>query len=869
MRRWRLALIGLSSLWMACGPEPVVECTSPAECDDGEECTLDLCDQGTCKNNADDTIIPAQGSTLDCKQEVCSGGIKSQIANNAETPNDNVPCTADSCVNGSPVFNPNDNACGTPGDCKALVCDPQGALGTPDNNGCSAITNNNNTPNDNASCTTDSCLNGTPIHIANNAVCVGVSGETATCVLEACDPTDPGADPVSGCAVTFDDLACSDGNFCTDDACDPTGVGADGITGCTITPNIGQPTQIDGNCQLEVCNNGNPSQSPDDTDIPSADTDGVGCTNPGCSGGLIVETPNDNNCNDGLGCTLDFCDAVLDCSVLADSSSCDPGEGCDPNQDPGANPTGCVNVDTCPPTLAALENGTVNGDTTSLVSDINLSCGDNTVAHPDLAFALDLAVDSDVLISVQGGHEFAIGLTDLAGGACGTELLCVNSAPALIGFLGDLAIINLAAGSYAIIIDGSGATLQAGAFDLTVVSDPTTITAGDLVINELHADVRTPLLDANAEFFEIANPSNTFFVSTAGLLLVEDDGSPVNQTLTQNGANGAQLFVEPGGFLLGVPNVDTALNGGLTQEFDLLHGLNNTPNETFVITKGATIIDSVNLIAVGSAGTDGVSFQLDPLVKDADLNDLAAAWCETPTASYTTGNRGTPNTENESCTPPACTVGTQAADCNDNQACTDDVCVAGACQNNPDNTNTAVSDGFACTSEACVAGNTVITQNDNLCDDGVGCTLDFCTGTGGAAVTGCEVLADDTLCLANETCDVVNDCQAGGPVCGNGIIEAGEECDGGVTCDAACQRIPVCGDGFIDAPETCDDSNTSNGDGCDATCQIEPPPGGLVLNEFDYDQVGGDTLEFVEVFNGSGVTVSLTPWPPESSWSLV
>jgi cysteine-rich repeat protein len=40
-------------------------------------------------------------------------------------------------------------------------------------------------------------------------------------------------------------------------------------------------------------------------------------------------------------------------------------------------------------------------------------------------------------------------------------------------------------------------------------------------------------------------------------------------------------------------------------------------------------------------------------------------------------------------------------------------------------------------------------------------------------------------------------------------------------------NVPVtvvgpCGDGLIDAPETCDDSNTTSGDGCSATCQIEP-----------------------------------------------
>ncbi len=35
---------------------------------------------------------------------------------------------------------------------------------------------------------------------------------------------------------------------------------------------------------------------------------------------------------------------------------------------------------------------------------------------------------------------------------------------------------------------------------------------------------------------------------------------------------------------------------------------------------------------------------------------------------------------------------------------------------------------------------------------------------------------------------------------------------------------PVCGNGMKEAGEQCDDGNTSNGDGCNASCQKEPPP---------------------------------------------
>lgn len=74
------------------------------------------------------------------------------------------------------------------------------------------------------------------------------------------------------------------------------------------------------------------------------------------------------------------------------------------------------------------------------------------------------------------------------------------------------------------------------------------------------------------------------------------------------------------------------------------------------------------------------------------------------------------------------------------------------------------------------------------------------------------------------------------PVCGNGVVEAGEQCDDGNTnngdgCSATCQveppppPPPVCPNGVVEPPEQCDDGNTVNGDGCSDICQVEPPVG--------------------------------------------
>jgi cysteine-rich repeat protein len=73
------------------------------------------------------------------------------------------------------------------------------------------------------------------------------------------------------------------------------------------------------------------------------------------------------------------------------------------------------------------------------------------------------------------------------------------------------------------------------------------------------------------------------------------------------------------------------------------------------------------------------------------------------------------------------------------------------------------------------------------------------------------------------------------PVCGDGNLDAGEQCDDGNNvngdgCSAECciepppPPPPYCGDGNVDSGEQCDDGNNVNGDGCSAECCIEPPP---------------------------------------------
>ena len=69
------------------------------------------------------------------------------------------------------------------------------------------------------------------------------------------------------------------------------------------------------------------------------------------------------------------------------------------------------------------------------------------------------------------------------------------------------------------------------------------------------------------------------------------------------------------------------------------------------------------------------------------------------------------------------------------------------------------------------------------------------------------------------------------PVCGDGAVAPGEQCDDGNAndgdgCSATCQNETegVCGDGTQDPGEFCDDGNTIDGDGCSSTCDNETGP---------------------------------------------
>jgi len=80
---------------------------------------------------------------------------------------------------------------------------------------------------------------------------------------------------------------------------------------------------------------------------------------------------------------------------------------------------------------------------------------------------------------------------------------------------------------------------------------------------------------------------------------------------------------------------------------------------------------------------------------------------------------------------------------------------------------------------------------------------------------------DDSNLVDGDGCDT--NCTLTG--CGNAIVTAGEQCDDGNTvggdgCDASCQLEGICGNGVLEVLEQCDDGNLVDGDGCDGNCTV-------------------------------------------------
>jgi cysteine-rich repeat protein len=250
---------------------------------------------------------------------------------------------------------------------------------------------------------------------------------------------------------------------------------------------------------------------------------------------------------------------------------------------------------------------------------------------------------------------------------------------------------------------------------------------------------------------------------------------------------------------------------------------------------------------------------------------------------------------NSDSAPDACRTSCRLAYCGDFAIDTGE-----ACDDGPQNGRAPSRCHEDCTLNVCGDG---VVLGDEVCDDGNteddddcrgDCSQDF-TLCGNAVIDpgeGCDLGDGVNSNDVPDTCRV--DCQP--PRCGDGVRDSGEACDDGntvddLTCSATCQNrcgdgvinpnlgeecdagdgvngvspsrckdgcvATWCGDGFLGGGmEQCDDGNDEDGDGCDASCEIESryactgSPSTCACAGFAYGPTCEQCVVFVSPFGG-------------------
>jgi len=256
------------------GPPPSTTTTTtpggctPAQCQDGNPCTQDVC------NNQNQCVHPPATDGTACDDgsactlvDTCSSG----ICGGAFNCDDGIACTVDSCAGGTCTHGGDNSICADASACTVNTCDA--VFG----------------------CQTTNAADGTTCDDDNN----GVSGVCQNGVCQeggACTPAQ-----------------CEDGNPCTQDACNGQGQ-------CVHPPAAdGVPCDDHNACSpVDTCSSG--------ICVGAVNCDdGITCTVDSCAGGTCAHAAHDAICADASACTVNTCNAVLGCQTTnaGDGTPCD------------------------------------------------------------------------------------------------------------------------------------------------------------------------------------------------------------------------------------------------------------------------------------------------------------------------------------------------------------------------------------------------------------------------------------------------------------------------------------------------------------------------------------------------------------------
>ncbi len=713
------------------------QCLNDAHCNDSNACTTDACTlaagNGTCSNvavNCDDGLFC--NGTESC--DTSTGCFNNADAPN---PNDNVPCTIDSCQElgggaGQIVNAPNNLACSDNKFCNGEeVCDQT--------SGC--IPGTAPTQDDGIACTDDGCdeINDTITNTPNHASCangVFCDGD------EICDVAQNGC--VAGPIRVIDDQVA-----CTDDSCDEVN---DVVVNAPDHAKCQDGLYCNG---AEICKLTEGCKAGNAVDV----SDGVDCTLDSCDEDTdsIVNTPNDTLCDDnlfcngaetchltqgclagtppviddGVDCTADTCDDVADKAVNTPDHSkcdnslfcdgvevCDKTNGCTAGTAPLIDDGFDCTADACDEdtdTIVRTPDDSVcdNGQFCDGVEKclVGLGCVSGTVPNLDdgiacTADACDDATDSITNTPVNSACDDGLFCTGVE--TCDVALGCQTTPPTLddgIACTIDAcdetadAITNTPDNSKCddaqfcngaeICVAGVGCQTQAGSIPVTDDSIPCTVDACDEVTD----------LVTNT-------PDNS----------VCDDGQFCNGPEKCDAVTGCKA---------GVPvnfddNIACTTDSCDETADKTVHVIDNALCDDGLFCNGAETCSAVLGCTAGVAPTadDGVACTNPVCDDDADVINQVA--------DDTKCDDGLACNGAETCDATNGCLAGSGVDVNDNIDCTVDTC---------DATTQAV----------------INTPNNALCDDGLLCTTDLCD-----AVAGCSNPTAAGWCRIDDTCFATN-----------------------------------------------------------------------------------------------------------------
>ncbi len=722
-----------------------------SDCDDADACTADACDpKKGCTFTAKDSGACDDGSVC-TSADSCKAG---QCVGTAKDCSDDSPCTDDAC----------DPA-------KGCVHLPSQATGCDDGDLCSV----------GDFCLQGLCLPGSKVLPCDDGnPCTGDSCDPKQgCVAKAidggkCDDGDgcTKADACTGGSCKGVQLSCDDGSGCTVDSCDKdegcvhlpqTGTPCDDGNACTV----GDACISSGLCasgQPKVCDDANPC-TVDLCDplqgcvtkavVGSKCDDGNACTvNEKCEKGACTGSPRD--CDDGLVCSKDTCDADAGCLyAVTAGSKCDDGNA-------------CTAGDTC-----AKAGACVPGP--------GLSCDDSNGCTTD---ACDPASGCT--------HKALDGIGCSDGDECTQADKCVQGQCKGSGKSCDDGLPCTTDGCDA--AGGCTHEVQQGA----TCSDNNACTSGDACLASGYCKPGAPVDcdDGNACTLDVCGAkSGCGHETLTGSACDDGDACTEGETCT-----GKALCVGP--------NVDC--DDGLpctTDTCDKLAGCKHAAKAGTPCDDGnaCTVVDSCLASGVCKPGASKDCADGNPCTADGCSADQG---CTHTILAGSLCNDGNACTSGEACNGSGACVGSPT-DCDDSQSCTKDSCDKNAgCLHLP-LAATPCNDGNACTAgDSCSKAGTCAPGDGVNCDDGKPCTIDGCDAKSGCT----HKNVDGIACDDGDACTKGDVCKSGGCAgsvagCDDGLACTKDSCDSKTGCKHEALVGNSCSDG-----DACTDQ-----DACDAS----------------------------------------------------